>query len=452
MAPSENKLGSMPIKKLLLTMSIPMMISYFIQALYNTVDSIFVAKISEEALTAISLAFPMQNIMTAVCVGTGVGLNALVPRKLSQHDQEGASQVAGTALVLALIWAALFITLGLSFAHTYFRMQTDNAAIVKYGTQYLTICMTISGGIFFGQILEKLLVATGNPVLSMISMAAGALTNLCLDPLLIFGLGPFPKMGVTGAAVATVTGQIAAALTALYLNLRKNHSVRLKLRYIRFHARTAGQIYGVGIPSMITIGLGSVTSFCINQICLSFGVTVTAIYGIWQKLQSFVYMPLFGMNNGLVPILSYNYGAGRKDRVIEARKTALLWGVCLMLILLVLFELIPAPILHLFSASDHMLKLGTPAIRTLSLAMPLGAFCIISSTAFQSLSHARYSLIVNVGRQFVFLVGFFWVLSLFRSENLLWFAVPAAELISAFVCLILSRRMEHHLTTSVEDL
>ncbi len=445
MAPSENKLGVMPIKKLLLTMSIPMMISYFIQALYNTVDSIFVARISEEALTAISLSFPMQNIMTSVAVGTGVGINALVPRKLSMKDNEGADQVAGTALFLCLIWTILFTAIGLLFSHTYFRLQTDNQAIVEAGTQYLRICTGVCGGIFFGQILEKLLVATGNPVLSMASMAAGALTNLILDPLLIFGAGPLPRMGVSGAALATVIGQIAAAVTALVLNHKKNSSVSLKLRYIRFRSRIAGQIYGVGIPSMITIGLGSVTSFCINQICLSFGVTVTALYGIWQKLQSFVYMPLFGMNNGLVPILSYNFGAGRKDRVLEARRTALTWAVCLMILLLILFELIPVPVLKLFSASANMLRLGTPAIRILSLAMPFGALCIISSTSFQSLNHARYSLIVNIGRQFLFLVGFFWILSLFRKEELLWFAVPAAEVISMIICLFLNRRLNAYL-------
>ena len=280
MAPSENKLGVMPIKKLLLTMSIPMMISYFIQALYNTVDSIFVARISEEALTAVSLSFPMQNVMTAVAVGTGVGINALVPRKLSMKDNEGADQVAGTALFLCLIWTILFTTLGLLFSHSYFRLQTDNQAIVQYGTQYLRICTGVCGGIFFGQILEKLLVATGNPVLSMASMAAGALTNLILDPLLIFGAGPLPRMGVSGAALATVIGQIAAAVTALVLNHKKNSSVSLKLRYIRFRSRIAGQIYGVGIPSMITIGLGSITSFCVNQICLSFGALLMHTQGM----------------------------------------------------------------------------------------------------------------------------------------------------------------------------
>ena len=446
MASSENKLGVMPIKKLLLTMSIPMMISYFIQALYNTVDSIFVARINEEALTAISLAFPLQNIMTSLAVGTGVGINALVPRHLSRGDREEAERTAGCGLFLALMLSLLFLIIGLVFSHSYFNMQTDNAAIVEYGTQYLTICASISFGVFFGQILEKLLVATGNPVLSMVSMATGALTNLIFDPLFIFGIGPFPELGIRGAAIATVAGQIAAAVVALLLNIHRNHSITLKAGFIRFHAKTIGRIYGIGLPSMITIGLGSVTSFCINQICLGFGVTVTALYGIWQKLQSFVYMPLFGMNNGLVPILSYNYGAGRRDRVIEARRTALTWAVALMCLLLVLFELLPSPVLRLFNASDNMLQLGIPAIRTLSLAMPFGAVCIISSTAFQSLNHARYSLIVNVGRQFVFLVGFFFLLSRFGQPDLLWFAVPAAEIISMIICLSLNRKMKADLT------
>lgn len=438
----------MPIKKLLLVMSVPMMISYFIQALYNMIDSIFVAKISEEALTAVSLAFPVQNVMTAIAVGTGVGINALIPRHLSRGETQQTDRIAGTAIFLSFLYWAIFLLVGLFGTRLYYSFQTDNQAIIEYGTQYMSIVCVVSVGAFSGQILEKLLVATGNPLYSMFSMAIGAVTNIILDPLLIFGIGPIPEMGVAGAAVATVTGQILAAVFALLFNHWRNHSVHLKIRYIRLRGTIALKIYSIGLPSMVTIGLGSLTSFCINQICLSFSVTVTAVYGIWQKLQNFVFMPIFGMNNGLVPILSYNYGCERYDRVAEARKVALTSAVALMILFTILFELIPVPLLHLFSASDTMLSIGIPALRILCISLPLGAVCIIMSTSFQSLNHSHYSLIINTGRQFVFLVGLFWLLSLTGQLHLLWMAVPLTEGISMILALFFGRRMMSHLQHS----
>jgi len=445
MAQTENKLGVMPIRKLLVVMSVPMMISYFIQALYNMVDSIFVASISEEALTAVSLAYPVQNIMTALSVCVGVGINALVPRFLSKGDRDQTDRIAGTALSICLIYWLVFALFGIFGSRLFYTMQTDNEAIIRYGTQYLSIVCIVSGGAFFGQILEKLLVATGNPLFSMLSMAIGAVTNMILDPILIFGLGPIPALGVAGAAVATVAGQILAAIAALYFNHQRNKAVHIGVRRIRLRGSIAAQLYTIGLPSMVTIGLGSVTAFCINQICLTFSITVTALYGIWQKLQSFVFMPIFGMNNGLVPILSYNYGAGRFDRVAEARRTALIAAISLMTLLMVIFEIIPVPVLTLFSASENMMSIGVPALRLLCLSMPMGAACIITSTSFQSLNHAHYSLILNIGRQFVFLVGFFWLLSLTGNLTLFWLAVPITEGISMIIAFFLSRKMLKHL-------
>lgn len=450
MAQTENKLGVMPIKKLLVVMSVPMMISFFIQALYNMVDSIFVASISEEALTAVSLAFPIQNIITALSVGLGVGINALVPRFLSKGDHEQTDRIAGTSLFVCFVYWIVFAIFGIFGSRLFYTLQTDNAEIIEYGTQYLSIVCIVSGGAFFGQILEKLLVSTGNPLFSMISMAIGAVVNIILDPILIFGLGPIPAMGVSGAAWATVIGQILAAVAAFYFNHVRNKAVHLAMKKIRFRAKLTGQLYMVGLPSMVTIGLGSVTAFCINQICLSFSITVTAVYGIWQKLQNFVFMPIFGMNNGLVPILSYNYGSGRFDRVAEARRTALTAAITLMIVLMILFELIPGPVLHLFSASDTMMAIGVPALRRLCLSMPLGAACIIMSTSFQSLNHASYSLILNVGRQFVFLVGFFWLLSLTGQLNLFWLAVPVTEALGLIIALFFSKKMMQHLHASAE--
>lgn len=441
MAQKENKLGTMPIGKLLVVMSIPMMISFFIQALYNMVDSIFVAKISENALTAVSIAFPMQNIITAIGVGTGVGVNAMVPRYLGQGKQRDAEKVANVAVFLSACYWVIFLLVGLFLVGPYYRMQTDVPDIVEGGIRYLSIVCIVSVGAFFGNNFEKLLVATGHSLQSMISQAAGAIFNIIFDPLLIFGLGPFPKMGITGAAVATVLGQIFAAIVAFCFVMKTQKAVRIHPGAMLPDKRSLKEIYSVGIPSILTVGLSSAMSFCLNQIFLAFSTTATAVFGIWLKLQNFCYMPVFGLNNGTIPMISYNYGAGRMDRVHRTIHLALGVAITLMLVLLVIFELFPAGLLTLFSASETMFAIGIPALRLTCLSLPFGATAVILSSSFQALGRARYTLAVSLGRQLIFVVPIAWLLSLSGRLELVWLAVALAEALSMILAIGLRRKL-----------
>lgn len=441
MAQKENKLGTMPIGKLLVVMSIPMMISFFIQALYNMVDSIFVAKISENALTAVSIAFPMQNIITAIGVGTGVGVNAMVPRYLGQGKQRDAEKVANVAVFLSACYWVIFLLVGLFLVGPYYRMQTDVPDIVEGGIRYLSIVCIVSVGAFFGQNFEKLLVATGHSLQSMISQAAGAIFNIIFDPLLIFGLGPFPKMGITGAAVATVLGQIFAAIVAFCFVMKTQKAVRIHPGAMLPDKRSLKEIYSVGIPSILTVGLSSAMSFCLNQIFLAFSTTATAVFGIWLKLQNFCYMPVFGLNNGTIPMISYNYGAGRMDRVHKTIHLALGVAITLMLVLLVIFELFPAGLLTLFSASETMFAIGIPALRLTCLSLPFGATAVILSSSFQALGRSRYTLAVSLGRQLIFVVPIAWLLSLSGRLELVWLAVALAEALSMILAIGLRRKL-----------
>lgn len=441
MEPKENRLGTMPIGKLLMVMSVPMMISFFIQALYNMVDSIFVAKISENALTAVSIAFPMQNIITAIGVGTGVGINALVPRYLGQGKQRDAEKVANVAVFLSAVYCVIFVLVGLFVVRPYYQMQTNVQEIVDGGVQYLSVVCMVSFGAFFGQNFEKLLVATGNSFYSMVSQAAGAIFNIIFDPLLIFGVGPFPKMGITGAAVATVLGQIFAAVLAFALVMRKQNAVRLHVGAMAPDLRSLKEIYAVGLPSILTVGLSSAMSFCLNQIFLAFSTTATAVFGIWLKLQNFCYMPVFGLNNGTIPMISYNYGAQKMDRVHKTVRLALTVALSLMLVLLVVFELFPTQLLKMFSASETMFSIGTVALRLTCLSLPFGAAAVILSSSFQSLGRSRYTLAVNLGRQLVFMVPVAWLLSLTRRLELVWLAVVIAEAMSLVLAVVLRRKL-----------
>lgn len=437
----QNKLGTMPIRRLLISMSIPMMISFFIQALYNIVDSMFVARISENALTAVSIAFPLQQIITAIGVGTGVAVNALVPRYTGQGEHGKALRIANVAVVLSACYTVLLMLVGAFGVRAYYTMQTDVAEIIEDGTQYLTVICLISAGAFFGQNFEKLLVATGNTVCSMISQAAGAIFNIIFDPLLIFGIGPFPKLGVTGAAVATVLGQIFAALVALIMLTVKEKNIRLRFRSMRPSLEILKSIFSIAIPSMITVGLSSAMSFCMNQILLAFSTTATAVFGIWLKLQSFAYMPIFGLNNGTVPMISYNYGAGRMDRVRQTISLALKTALVLMAVLLIAFEIIAAQLLQLFSASDAMLSIGITALRICCLSLPLGATTLILSSSFQALGYSRYTLMINLGRQLIFVIPIAWAMSLTGQLSMVWTAVVIAEALSALFSIFLNRKV-----------
>ncbi len=431
----DNKLGTMPIGPLLVKMSVPMMISMLVQALYNIVDSMFVARISENALTAVSLAYPIQMIIGAIAVGTGVGTNAYVSRALGMKDFEGAEKAANVQVFLSFCYTLVFMLLGFFGVRSFFESQTDIAEIVDYGTEYLTIVCVFSLGAFFCQNFEKLLVAIGNSGFSMLAQASGAVFNIIFDWLLIFGIGPFPEMGIRGAAVATVLGQLLSALVAYILVLRSGSGISFSLRKMLPSLPVIKNIYSVGIPSMLTIGLSSIMSFFMNQILLGFSTTATAVFGIWLKLQSFGFMPVFGMNNGTIAIYSYNFGAGNISRVRETRRLALVVGVSVTLAVMLIYQLIPSSLLSLFDASDAMLDIAIPAIRILSISLPFGAATVILSSSFQSLGKSHYSLFINVCRQLLILIPAAWLLSLSGILNLIWPAAIIAEALSLLIAL-----------------
>ncbi len=439
-APVQDKLGTMPIGRLLVSMSVPMMISMFIQALYNVVDSMFVARLSENALTAVSLAFPLQNIMIALAVGTGVGVNALVSRSLGEGNQRRAEKAANVQVFLDVLYAVICIFIGLFFSRTFFSNQTDVQEIVDYGEQYVSIVCIWSLGMFLAQGWEKLLIATGNATPSMISQALGAIVNIILDPVLIFGVGPIPAMGVRGAAIATVIGQYAAAVCALIFNLRRNTATRFDFRQMLPDFKILKFIFSVGFPSMIIVGLSAVSSYAMNGIFLRFSTTAAAVYGVWLKLQSFGFMPVFGMNNGTIAIYSYTYGAGNIDRLFKTLRLSLIVGVLITVAVTVLYELIPIPLLSLFDASEYMRSIGVPAVRLCALSMAFGAATVIMSSSFQSTGRAPYSLAINICRQVAFQVAAAWALSLFGRLELIWLAPLIAEALTMFIAIVLCRR------------
>lgn len=447
----ENKMGTMPINKLLLSMSVPMMLSMLVQALYNVVDSIFVARISENALTAVSLAFPLQSLMIALGGGTGVGVNALLSRALGEKDYEKVNKAAENGVFLAGCSAVVFFLIGLFAVKPFYLSQTTDTEIVAYGVEYLSIVCCFSFGIYAQFIFERLLQSTGKTFYAMITQMTGAVINLILDPLLIFGLLGFPKMGVAGAAIATVCGQIAAGTLALVINKKKNHEVQFSIRRMRPSLECIGQIYKVGIPSIIMQSIGSVMVYGLNQILIVFSTTATAVFGVYFKLQSFIFMPVFGLNNGMVPIVAYNYGARKRKRMIKTVKLSMLYAIGIMSVGCLVFQLIPDLLFLLFDASDHMLEMGIPALRIISLHFPIAGFCIIGGTLFQALGNGVYSLITSICRQLVVLLPAAYLLSLLGNVNYVWWAFPIAELMSLAVTTVFIVLINKKIISKIED-
>ena len=429
----ENKMGTMPINKLLISMSLPMMISMLVQALYNVVDSIFVSQISENALTAVSLAFPVQNFMIAVGVGTGVGINALLSRSLGEKKFEQANKVANNGVFLAVLSYIAFLILGIIFSRRFFQWQTDIKDIVDGGYSYLIIVTTCSFGMYGQIVFEKLMQSTGKTIFSMTTQLTGAIVNIVLDPILIFGLFGFPKLGISGAAIATVIGQICGMSLAIYLNTTKNKEIKVEVKNFRPSLRTIKEIYAVGIPSIIMASIGSVMTFGLNKILLVFSSTATAVFGVYFKLQSFIFMPVFGINNGMVPIIAYNYGARNKDRLMKTVKISIMYGISIMLIGLVIFQVFPKELLSLFNASDKMISIGVPALRTISISFLFAGYCIVVSSMFQALGNGVMSMIVSLVRQLIVLLPVAYLLSKSGNLNMVWWAYPIAEIAS--VCL-----------------
>ena len=432
---TENKMGTMPIGKLLFNMSLPMMVSMLVQALYNIVDSIFVAKLSENALTAVSLAFPLQTLLIAVGAGTGVGMNALLSRSLGEHDYEKANKVAKNAAVAYVMSYVVFLILGLLIVKPFYASQIGNAdvEIMDMGIEYLSIVMMCSFGLFGQFFFERLLTSTGRTVFSMITQLCGAIVNIILDPIMIFGLLGMPAMGVAGAAIATVIGQCVAALVGCLCNHKFNHEIKLSFKGFKPEGKIIGNIYAVGVPSIIMQSIGSIMTYSMNRILIDFSSTATAVFGVYFKLQSFFFMPVFGLNNGITPIIAYNYGAQNRHRMIKTIKLSMLVAFCLLLIGFFGFEGIPQVLLGLFNASEDMLSIGVPALRIIGVHFLIAWFCIIAGTVFQALGKAVFSMIVSIMRQLVVLIPAAYILAHVRGLHAVWWSFPIAELISLLV-------------------
>lgn len=431
----ENKMGTMSIGKLVFNMSLPMMVSMLVQALYNIVDSIFVAKLSENALTAVSLAFPLQTLLIAVGTGTGVGMNALLSKSLGEKNFKKANKTATNAAFIYAFSYIVFLILGFTIVKPFYRSQVGSAdaEIMTMGVDYLSTVMIFSFGIFTQVFFERLLTSTGRTIFSMISQLSGALTNIILDPILIFGMFGFPKMGVTGAAVATVIGQCVAGIVAGTCNHKFNHEVKFEFKGFRPDLKIIGTIYAVGIPSIIMQSIGSIMTYCMNRILIEFSSTATAVFGVYFKLQSFFFMPVFGLNNGITPIIAYNYGARQRKRMTKTIKLSLFVAFCLTFIGFVLFESIPQVLLGMFSASDDLLKIGIPALRTIGVHYLIAWYCIIAGTVFQALGKAIFSMVVSIMRQLVVLIPAAYLLAKFGGLYMVWWSFPIAEIMSFIV-------------------
>lgn len=430
----ENKMGVMPITKLIISMSLPIMASMLVQALYNIVDSVFVAQISENALTAVSMAFPLQNLMIAVSTGTAVGVNALLSRNLGAKNMKQVDHIANHAVFLAAVSYLVFLVIGFVGAEPFFRSQTDIEEIVVYGTEYTQICLCMSMGLFAQVFFERMLQATGKTIYSMVTQLTGAVINIILDPILIFGMFGLPEMGVAGAAIATVAGQIVGGALGVVLNHKKNTEIRIQLKGFRPDMALIKQIYAIGVPSIIMSSIGSIMNYGMNRILLGFTSTAAAVFGVYFKLQSFVFMPVFGLNNGVIPVISYNYGAGNKDRVVKSIKTSCVIALCIMVVGTIVFQTIPDVLLKLFDASETMLFIGTPALRVISLSFIFAAIGIACSSAFQALGYAMYSMIMSIVRQLLVLLPVAYLFSLTGEVRLVWFAFPIAEAVAVVIC------------------
>ena len=440
----ENKMGTMPVGRLIITMSLPMIISMLVQALYNIVDSVFVSRISEQALTAVSLAFPAQNLMIGVATGTGVGVNALLSRALGEKNKGRVSKVAENGVFLALVGYALFLVFGLFGSRVFMASQTQVSEIIEMGTEYLTVCCGLSFGIFGEIMFERLMQSTGRTFYTMITQGVGAIFNIIFDPIFIFTL----DMGVTGAALATVLGQIVAFILAIVLNHKHNPDVRLSAKGFKPDLRMIGEIYAIGVPSIIMVCIGSVMTFLMNKILILYTAgkeTAATVFGVYFKLNSFIFMPIFGLNNGIIPIVAYNYGAKNRARMVQAVKIAAIIACSVMFVGMLLFLTIPGTLLSLFDASETMLAIGEPALRIISTSFTFAGVCIVLGSIFQALGHSVYSMIVSFIRQLVVLVPCAYLLARVGqrvgNDNLVWLSYPIAEVFSLAVTLILFTKL-----------
>ena len=434
----DNKMGTQPVGKLLFTMALPMIISMLVQALYNIVDSIYVAGISENAVTALGLAFPIQNLLIGFSTGIGVGMNALLSKSLGEKDQHRANLAAGNGILLTVIAMGLFVLFGIFGSEAYFAVQCDDADIMQKGADYTAICCIFSLGLFVEILGEKLLQASGRTIYTLFIQGTGAIINIILDPFLIFGFGGWSGMGIAGAAVATVIGQWVAAVMAVVFNIKCNPDVQFSAKYLKPSADVIKPILTVGIPSIVMMAIGSVMNFGMNQIFLGFentGKTAAGVFGVYFKLQSFFFMPVFGLNNATIPIVAYNYGARNPKRITATLKRAVLSVMCIMLLGLLVFQTLPELLLAPFQPSDDFLRMGISALRIISSIFPLAAIGIALGASFQALGNGIYSTVTSLCRQLIVLLPSAFLLSLSGDVNLVWWAFPIAEVFSLLVTL-----------------
>ncbi len=448
---TENKMGVMSVNKLLISMSLPMMASMLVQALYNIVDSIFVSRIDENALTAVSLAFPIQTLMIALGGGTGVGVNAILSKSLGEKDFEKADKAAANGVFLSLVSYLVFLLVGLVVVKPFYLSQTTDAQIIAYGKQYLTLVCCFSFGMYTQFIFERLLQSTGKTFYTMLTQGLGAIINIILDPIFIFGYFGVPKMGVAGAAIATVIGQITAGILAICINQKKNTEVHLHIKGFRPDKSMIIQIYKVGIPSIIMQSIGSVMTYGMNRILMVFTSTAAAVFGVYFKLQSFIFMPVFGLNNGMVPIIAYNYGAAKKDRLLKTEKLSIIYAMSIMIIGFLVFQFFPTKLFSLFDASETMLTIGVPALRIISISFLLAGFCIIEGSVFQALGNGVYSMLVSIARQLVVLLPAAYLLSRLGNVNYVWWAFPIAELMSLSMTIFFRIRMGKNIISHIGE-
>lgn len=441
----------MPVPKLLVSMSLPIILSMLVQALYNIVDSIFVAQINENALTAVSLTFPIQNLMIAISAGTGVGINALLSRNLGEKKYQDANLAARNGIFLGIVSSIVMALIGLFGSRAFFLLQTKDTQIVEYGTQYMTIITVCSAGIFMQITFERLLQATGRTLYTMITQGTGAIINIILDPIFIFGLFGLPKMGVAGAALATITGQFVAVFLSLLFNIKKNPEISINMKHFRPDKKVISIIYQVGIPSIIMQSIGSIMVFGMNKILLMFSSTAAAVFGVYFKLQSFVFMPIFGLNNGMIPILAYNYGARHKKRILSTIRLSIGISMSIMCIGLFLFQVFPAQLLSFFDASEHMMEIGIPALRIISLSFIFAGYCIILSSVFQALGDAMYSLIISVARQLIVILPVAYIFATTFGLHMVWWSLPIAEIVSVIMSTLLFRRIKQRKIQPMKD-
>ena len=450
----ENKMGVMPVGRLILNMSLPMILSMLVQALYNIVDSVYVSRVSEAALTAVSLSFPAQNLMIGLATGTGVGVNALLSRALGAKDSDRANRVAENGVFLALVGYAVFLIFGLFASRAFIAAQTSQPEIIQYGEDYLSVVCCLSFGLFGQVMFERLMQATGRTIYTMYTQGVGAIINIILDPIFIFNFG----MGVKGAAIATVIGQIAAFLLAAVINHHKNHDVKLRLREFRPSGEIIGHIYSIGFPSVIMMAIGSVMTFLMNKILILYTAgkeTAATVFGVYFKLNSFVFMPVYGLNNGVIPIIGYNYGARNRLRMLQTVKYALLFAFGFMLVGTVVFLAFPNVLLNLFDATEMMLVIGVPALRIIASIFIVAGVCIVLVSVFQALGYGIYSMLVSLARQLLVLLPAAWILARLGqsvgNDNLVWLSFPIAELVSLAVTLLLFGRLYRKVIRELPD-